>query len=686
MEIVQHCFNDVLPSLKLNEEIPVANTQYSFKTQDFITISDLREWVLDDLNSFCKPKLAFSFSLNPVWRRNITITPLSLACLCDNIELVQFFAQSTTFFTTNKPPPAQGFFGSARHSGQDPYISACASGNPEILKLLRRHHGNKPLGELEGGKLLRTAIGCGHLEFVEYFLAEAETEKMDPPIWTPDTPFAFCALGLACHEDNKNRKRMVEALLAKGATIDRSNVPGIPITVMPFCSALRDDLEILQLLFDTMRTQQAQQSSQHETTTTTTKGEDCVSRMLNFDYTGTTLLRVLYTQGNFGFGRETRKTNGPSPKLWNFLFDNGLNVNKIAFNGLAETNPKGERLSLLHLAIQANDLEVVDMLISRADKDVDINILSAPKGYTPLSIAALSNGAVVEKLLSLKGVAVNGVPIKSSENEEGVGPADQSQLRDVSASIPLCAAATMPCNTTVGHILLRHPEVDIEGGLSPLSPLHIAASNGYIEFVSLLLEKGASVNGKTPGNSPLLAATKGKGGFHRAVIEKLIELGADVTICAEPNHATVLHYAAGTCVREIVDLLISKGAPIHRLATHVEGDREILPLNVAIEAGNADPIPSLFGNLLDTLSEERVIEILMPSVFKAAENGNSFVLEVVLNKIPRILKARREFDGATPLIIAASAGTLCVETFLAKGADPRDVDNEGNTALHLAGI
>jgi len=93
----------------------------------------------------------------------------------------------------------------------------------------------------------------------------------------------------------------------------------------------------------------------------------------------------------------------------------------------------------------------------------------------------------------------------------------------------------------------------------PNKSLHQAARDGDIAQVKLLISKGANVNEKVDGSTPLHPAAEIG---HKDVVEFLIANGADVNARGNANW-TPLHLAATAGKRDIAELLITKGADVN---------------------------------------------------------------------------------------------------------------------------
>lgn len=206
--------------------------------------------------------------------------------------------------------------------------------------------------------------------------------------------------------------------------------------------------------------------------------------------------------------------------------------------------------------------------------------------------------------------------------------------------------------------------------------LHLAARNGYLEFVKFLIETGADVNIKEPrrklpihvaassghadvvkilieagsplddvdrfGRSPLMWATNGR---YVEVVKVLLQAGASVT--SQRNwHA--LHEACKAGYTELVQVLIDSAAPVNNPVQY-SGGAPWSPLHIAVRQGHLDCVKLLI---------------------RAGANVNS-------------VNAGKH----TPLHEAAYRGydDIILELLL-RGADPHATSNQKRTPLHEACI
>ncbi len=187
----------------------------------------------------------------------------------------------------------------------------------------------------------------------------------------------------------------------------------------------------------------------------------------------------------------------------------------------------------------------------------------------------------------------------------------------------------------VGSLLDDRPGLVDETDGRTLSALHYAASEGHVDVVRLLLDRGADPGVSALGGmTPLFLAAAGG---HADVVKLLVERGADPNARSPWNPMRV---AAGEGHTEVVRVL---------LALH--GDPEghnVPPLMAAASTGHLD-----------------VMELLV----KAGAKVNRVTLD----------------DFSSALTVAASRGQIdAVEWLVAHGANVNHDDMQGRTALMLA--
>ncbi|KAI0498317.1 hypothetical protein KFK09_021558 [Dendrobium nobile] len=188
---------------------------------------------------------------------------------------------------------------------------------------------------------------------------------------------------------------------------------------------------------------------------------------------------------------------------------------------------------------------------------------------------------------------------------------------------------------------------------SDLSVLHIAAANGYLEILSMLLERWAhpDVLGRQKQTPLMLAAMHGK----IACVEKLLRAGANILMFDSVQGRTCLHYAAyyghSDCLQAIYRLRARK--PDFRIMI-------ALNLNICLLLFSKFRGFSRFVNVRDTKGET--------PLHLAAKQGRLACVRMLLDKgaLVSASSGNNGFRGPTPLHLAARKSSLkCVRELLA---------------------
>lgn len=212
------------------------------------------------------------------------------------------------------------------------------------------------------------------------------------------------------------------------------------------------------------------------------------------------------------------------------------------------------------------------------------------------------------------------------------------------------------------------------------TPLHTAcsssASDGSLEVLELLLEKGADGNAcnKWRETPLLIAANNG----HKAAVEALLQNGADPSMCSEAGWSA-LTFAAHKGYDDIVELLLSAGAPVN---CKVIEDNST-PLHKAcagIKEGHLSAVHQLVSNGADVhaLNKWRETPLLT-----AANHGQAAAVKALLEAGADPCLCTD--TGWSPLSIAAYKGhDDVVELLLDQGAPTEEYDPTLSALLQAA--
>jgi len=206
-----------------------------------------------------------------------------------------------------------------------------------------------------------------------------------------------------------------------------------------------------------------------------------------------------------------------------------------------------------------------------------------------------------------------------------------------------------------------------------MTPLHYIAREGYIGYLTFVLEKGANVNIKNAsGASPLHEAARSG---NITMMKTLLDYGADVK-AQDAKGNSVLHVAVPPESQlDAINLFLSRGANVNLRDEH--GDS---PLHVAIMLNRSeDIIRTLLYNGADVTIRD--IDGRTP-LYLAVEKGRN-------NCIPILLEYRSDIFavdnmGITPFERAIRNDDPSVVFSLITSETVFQNDSDGNTILHLA--
>ena len=216
----------------------------------------------------------------------------------------------------------------------------------------------------------------------------------------------------------------------------------------------------------------------------------------------------------------------------------------------------------IHVAAELGNIEAVKQHLN-AGTDVDARD-EADK--TPLPHAAYWGHKEIVELLIAKGANVNARDRRGSTplnwaNESR--QADKSRQAEIADLIRKHGGKIFKRFSALDNkeTFIKTSQPEPLTAKTPDSSIHDAAEKGNIEVVKQHLAAGADANAKDHrGGTPLQFAV-GRG--RKDIIELLIAKGADVNVKFDGAGLTPLHMASGSGRYEIVELLIDKGAKMN---------------------------------------------------------------------------------------------------------------------------
>jgi ankyrin repeat protein/L-ascorbate metabolism protein UlaG (beta-lactamase superfamily) len=329
----------------------------------------------------------------------------------------------------------------------------------------------------------------------------------------------------------------------------------------------------------------------------------------------------------------------------------------------------------LHLAAQAGNLEIVDVLL---DAGVDVDCGDVDES-TPLHVAAMTRHQDVVALLLKHGADVN--------------------KRDKNGAYALSFAASGGDAAVVRQILDAGADLNYFNRQG-LSLFHFAAARGLTELFDLLIERGHDINVATESGRTPLHSAAGRG--NADMIRRMLTAGADLSATEEDgtspliatawgghveagrvlldagasaNHAeqggwTAMHAAIRTQNLDFVKLLLEYGAD-----ANLANERGQTPLTQAVRTGDPDILEALLQSGADT--EPKETHFGRTALHLASIRGYRDVAEHLVSS-GASLDCKDEW-GNTPVELAANYGHRDVVEVLTAGGGGRDVESTDGT-------
>ena len=336
------------------------------------------------------------------------------------------------------------------------------------------------------------------------------------------------------------------------------------------------------------------------------------------------------------------------------------------------------------------------------ERGADVNARRYLRGNTALQEAVRRGDIRMSRLLLDRGADVNRSNIKA-RSEHALKTAVIRDDRDIVALlVPHASPRSLDEGIRVAasrgdwdmcQLLLSH-------GADWSHALYYAAREGLEEIVKQLFDKGAEVNYKEVGYSPINPLIAAAGPGHESVLRQLVESGADGSTAGYFNNA--LQAAAAGGYESIVQLLLAKNVDVNadgRLSTalhraarsgHLSSVKLLLDNGAKVGAGKALCYAARAGHtsVVQELSDRGVDvnsygDSQHPSAIQGAAQADN--LPLVQYLVRRGATVNTANGRRSALQESAGFGnTAVVQLLLDAGAHIECRDGDDRSALHYA--
>ncbi|XP_050505213.1 ankyrin-1-like [Diabrotica virgifera virgifera] len=323
------------------------------------------------------------------------------------------------------------------------------------------------------------------------------------------------------------------------------------------------------------------------------------------------------------------------------LVEGGALINETDYDGC----------TALHIAVHSKLTDIVKYLV---EKGADVNATEVSRGRSPLHYATFNNDLELVRLLTESGANV------------------QYSSTDVDIDMPILFAVEVGNIEIVKYYLENGIDVDVKLGKYKMTPLHIAASRGYIKLVDFLLLNNANVHLKDLQNRSSIhhAVISGK----VKIVHDIIEKGVNIND-GDIFKWTPLYIACRENYFEIVKLLFQNGA----MSNLEERSRNRCPVHLATEMGRIEIIKYFISGGVDVNlgTTEECTLLHVAARFKQ--------IEIVKYLLENGADVNKKIQGVTPLYVAVDSSCPNVtELLIQNGADLKLAECEGESILSLA--
>lgn len=265
---------------------------------------------------------------------------------------------------------------------------------------------------------------------------------------------------------------------------------------------------------------------------------------------------------------------------------------------------------------------------------------------------------------------------------------DRRALRAIRAEPAdgICSVAAAGYNKLLEFLIKKHPKHINAQDRDGLTPISLAATNGHLNCVELLITKGADLNAKI--RYDLSGGTKAKCEMPLIVwatkhgysncLRLLLAKGVDVNAMDMRGKTAVIHAAKGGFL-ECLDLLVIAGAIIDSRVYYCK-PFGWTALMFACYEGHAVCVETLISNGAQVNAKGFHSKT---ALMIAAHRGHKHCVELLIDSGADLHAVDRQ--GWSALMYSSGGGHFqCVEVLTGRGADVNLQGFRAKTALHLA--
>ncbi|MBL8035024.1 MAG: ankyrin repeat domain-containing protein, partial [Leptospiraceae bacterium] len=350
----------------------------------------------------------------------------------------------------------------------------------------------------------------------------------------------------------------------------------------------------------------------------------------------------------------------------------------------------GEYHKHVFAAIETGDIKTLQLLLKSAE---DLrSLVTEPKARSPLTLACMHGQLpIIQYLLGLGAdanqhdghretpvfVACNGY--KSERIGEIV-----RLLFEAGAKVPQHEAgsdgaihyAAMYGSFEAVKLLVEHgAPVNLAGSYGRTPLMYAAADAKSVETIELMLQSGADVNAVNEGGDNALFDAVTRENPSAAVAAKLLDAGLDLEY-QHKSYKTILGWAASCGRREIVELLIARGAKVN-----ADIERNESPIAQAMMNGHHEIVKLLLAAGADPESKNYAGWSLLE--YATAKKDHDLVREIINRSMQKNNSGQKKSENkdvkSEALAKAAEQGDLtAMQLLVEQGADVNGLSRWGS--------